>query len=163
MTSMLRSALFTLPLLVVACTSETKVTPAEGQPQTQTPAQTPAQTPTQTPTQTPAQPAAANAPEASAPALADLGKILGAIKDGTTAAAAKPSLDALVQQLEAAKTKAAANATDALGGLGKVAADAAAKLGVGPEVVQQITALLDLPAVKAAIGPTLEKLQGLIK
>ncbi len=73
-----------------------------------------------------------------------------------------------MQQLQAAKAAAPAGAAstvtnaanNAIGGLGKIAGDAAGKLGVGPEIVRAVTALLDTPAIKIVIGSTLEKLSG---
>lgn len=154
-----RTLLLSTALLATACTKETKAAP-----------NTPPATP---PAAGQPQPAAPNAgapvvnkaPEAAAaPSVADLGKVLAGIKDGPTAEAAKAPLAAIVQQLEAAKKAApAAAGTEALSGLGKLAGDAAAKLGVSAETTKQITALLDNPSVKAVIGPTLEKLQGLLK
>jgi hypothetical protein len=69
-----------------------------------------------------------------------------------------------VQKLQGAKTALqGAGGTDAQGVLGKLAGGAAAKLGVSPETMKQISTLLDNPSIKAVIGPTLEKLQGLLK
>jgi hypothetical protein len=113
-----------------------------------------------------AAPAPAPAPKSAAvaaPALADLGKVLGSIKDAPTAEAAKGPLDALVLQLQTAKASVPAGTKDALGGISKLASDAAAKAGVSPEVMTQLASLLDNPTIKAVIGPTLEKLQGLLK
>ena len=90
--------------------------------------------------------------------------MLAGIKDTATATAAKAPLEAIVLQLQTAKNAApAATTTDALGGIGKLVGDAAAKMGVSPEIMKQITGLMDNASVKAAIGPTLEKLQGLLK
>ena len=163
-------------LLITACTHEARpATPTnpETPPTQEQPKSQGATVPTPTPTPTPAPSAstpaahapapAANQPSVAAPAITDLGKILATIKDGPTAEAAKGKLDALVQQLQTAKAAVPPVAKDSLGGLGKLATDAAAKTGVGTEVVRQITALLEIPAVKAAIGPTLEKLQGLLQ
>jgi hypothetical protein len=147
-------------LLLTACSREPEsnnpaptTPPTQEQPKPDAPKVPPASAPTPAENTTPVAP----------PAIADLGKILGTIKDGPTAEAAKPKLDALVHQLQTAKAAVPAAAKDSLGGLGKLATDAAAKIGVGPEVMSQITALLQNPSVKAAIGPTLEKLQGLLK
>jgi len=98
---------------------------------------------------------------ATAPSLADLGKLLSGITDGPTATAAKGKLETLVGSLKSAAGS--APAAGGLGELGKLAGQAATKLGVSPEVMQQITALLANPAVKDAIGPVLEQLQSLLK
>ena len=158
--------LFSTFLLVTACTKTTEVlVPAPATPPVTAPAQ-PAQQPQPA---APAPAAAAPAPDkapapVAAPSVADLGKLLGGIKDGATAEAAKAQLDALVNQLQTTKNATPANAaTEGLGSLGKLAGDAATKLGVSADTVKQITTLLGNPAVKSAIGPTLEKLQGLLK
>jgi hypothetical protein len=145
------ACLFTAFLLAAACTKES----AAATPGTATP-------------QTPSAPAAAQpaaqpaAPTATA-SVADLPKVLAGIKDAATAEAAKAPLDAILQQLQAAKS--AAGTAPAVTGtdLGKLAGDAATKLGASPEIVAQLGALLENPAIKAVIGPTLEKLQGLLK
>lgn len=159
-----RTVLLSTALLATACTKKAEpVTPAPlpaaGQP-----------APAVQPTPAPAAVAPAAAPAAPAgdktvaPSVADLGKLLGGIKDAATAEAAKAPLDAIVQQLQTTKSVAPGAVTpDSLGGLGKLAGDAAAKLGVSADTMKQITTLLDNPSVKAVIGPTLEKLQGLLK
>lgn len=115
------------------------------------------------PQQTPTAPAAGKAAPAATPAIADLPKVLAGIKDAASAEAAKGPLEGIVQQLEAAKSKAAAAPAAAGTDLGKLAGETATKLGISPDTVAQVTALLANPAIKAVIGPTLEKLQGLLK
>ncbi|MEO6596835.1 MAG: hypothetical protein ABIP94_18990 [Planctomycetota bacterium] len=158
----IRRVLLSTALLATACTKKTD-TPVPAAPATPPAATQPK----------PAAPAApahavdkAATPEAraAAPSVADLGKLLSGIKDEATAKAAKTPLDAIVQQLQTTKNAAAPAAKpDALGGLGKMAGDAATKLGVSADTVKQIGTLLNNPSVKAVIGPTLEKLQSLLK
>ncbi|HEX5054013.1 MAG TPA: hypothetical protein VFZ65_19700 [Planctomycetota bacterium] len=157
-----RTVLLSTALLTAACTRETTTLVPD------TPAKPAASQPPKT--ETPAAPVVSKAPDpaaapaAPAPSVADLGKLLGGIKDGETAKAAKGQLDAIAQQLQTTKNAVPAAASpSALGDLGKMAGDAAAKLGVSPDVIKQIAALLADPSVKAAIGPTLEKLQGLLQ
>ncbi len=149
-------------LLAVACTKETPAPTPTTPPQPAAPAAAPDQPPKAMTVET-AQPK----PAAAAPTIADLPKVLGTIVDGNTATAAKGQLEAITQQLQTAKAAAPASATgaakDALGGLGKLAGQAAAKLGVSADTVKQVATLLENPAIKAAIGPTLEKLQGLLQ
>ncbi len=158
----LRIAVFSIVLLASACTSKTD--PAVP---TAPPAGAPAKPETAMPKAASVDqaPASAVAPAAApAPALSDLGKVLGSIKDAGTAGAAKGQLDALVQQLQTAKNAApAAGAKEALGAIGKVAGDAMGKLGISPDAAKQVATLLENPAIKAVIGPTLEKLQALLK
>ena len=164
MKPILLAVLFSTVVLTTGCKkgSET-VAPAPGA----TPPAVGQQQPAAPKTETPAVKAPAPA-AAATPAIADLPKVLAGIKDAATAEAAKAPLDAIVQQLQTAKAAAPAAAapaagTEALGGLSKMATDAAAKLGVSADTVAQITTLLANPAIKAVIGPTLEKLQGLLK
>ena len=176
MKSPLILALFST-VLATSCTKEAGAAPAtpaapaaaHTPPATPPAAKTPA-APVAAPTAAPAvQPAVtpvAAPAELKVPALADLGAFLGNIKDGASATAAKAPLEALLKQLQTTKdaaAPAAGGAADALGGLTKAAAGIASKLGVSEDVVKQIGALLEKPEVKAAIGTTLEKLQGLLK
>lgn len=100
-----------------------------------------------------------------APKVEDLGKVLGGITDGPTAQAAKSKIESLIQQLKAAKNVATSGQ---LGGdLGKIAGAAAAKAGVDltalkAEAKKQVDSLLGNASIKAAIGPTLEQLKGLL-
>lgn len=172
MRTTLHTALLSTALLLSACSPKPEATNP-----TTPPANQPVAVPTPAPVAAPAPlpdasgnpvaapkvtPAANPLPAVPTP-IADLGKVLGNIKDGATAAAAKGGLDALVQQLSAAKTAATGGAEGGLGGLSKLATGAAAKAGLSPDVMATIQSLLDNPTIKAVIGPTLEKLQGLLK
>ncbi len=152
--------LFSTLLLITACKKETAtltpITPptvsADGPKKPEAPKP-----------QVKAAPESKPAPAATT-SVADLPKVLAGIKDAPTAEAAKAPLDSIVQQLQTAKNAAPAAASkDAFGGLGKLAGDAAAKLGVSADTVATVGTLLANPTVKAVIGPTLEKLQGLLK
>ncbi len=165
-------------LFVPSCTKETPATPgtppanvkpAEPTPAAKMPAEAPATTPTPTPAPVVAAKPAEPTPPAAAtpvavPTLAELPKLLAGITNSATATSAKAPLEALVQQLQTQKAAAAPAAkTDTLGGLGKLATEAAAKVGLSPELTKQIGTLLENPEVKAVLGQTLEKLQGLMK
>ena len=100
----------------------------------------------------------------------DLGKLLGGITDGPTAAAAKGPLEAALGQLKnalagadaKAKVESAASGADPVSSGKQMAMDVLAKFGLGAGTVDTITGLLDNPAVKSAIGPMLEQLKGMI-
>jgi len=97
--------------------------------------------------------------------------LLKGITDGKTAEAAKTQLESLTDKLGGALTSlqalGQASAGNAGTGLGDMAMQAAAT--VSPEITkslggiaEQVTRLLGLEDVKTAIGPLLEKLQGLL-
>ena len=101
----------------------------------------------------------------------DLVKLLGGVTDGASAEAAKGPLEtgigALKKALAGADAKAkldgaAGGNTDTAGTAKKMASDVLAKFGLGAGTVDSIAKLLDNPAVKSAIGPMLEQLQGMI-
>jgi hypothetical protein len=160
MKSIASLVLFSALSLAASCSKESQAAgpgtgpaaPAAGAPKAETPA---------VPKTDAAKPAAQQ-PAATA-AVADLPKILAGIKDAETAKSSKGALDTIVTQLEAAKAAAPAPAAGGAVDLGKIAGDTATKLGVSPETVEQVKKLLADPAIKAVIGPTLEKLQGLLK
>lgn len=175
MKSPLILALFST-VLAISCSKSADASPAKTPPAPAdapaTPpaaAKTPATSPAAASSRTPTAPAAA----LKVPTVAELGSFLGNIKDGASATAAKEPLEALVKQLQTTKDAAAPAAGDtsgasgALGGLGKAVSGAvggaAAKLGISEDVQKQISALLEKPEVKAAIGTTLEKLMNLVK
>lgn len=148
-------------LLFTACSPEPTPTPTPKTPPTQPQPSPEVKAPTTAPAVMPDEPV--KPANVAAPALADLGKLLSTVKDAPTAEAAKPQLEALTQQLQTAKKSVSGGTKDALGGLGKLATDAAGKLGVSSEVMTQIKTLLQDPAIAGVIGPVLQKLQGLLQ
>jgi hypothetical protein len=119
---------------------------------------------------------APSAPATAAPAggtssASDLAKVLGGITDETTAKAAKPALDSILASLQsvqnlvggAAQAGTAAPATAGGLDLAKAAGAALSRVGVGADTVQQIQKLLQDPAIKGAIGATLEALLKVVK
>lgn len=167
-------ALVSTTVLFAACSKPTEAA-------TQPPANANAPVPPASPADVPAAPApqpgkvpesptnkpvAAPVTPPAVPTMADLGKLLGSITDGPTAEAAKTQIEAVIQSLES--TKKAATSGQLGSDLGKLAGAAAAKVGVDlaalkSAAMQQVTDLLARPAVKDAIGPTLDRLQSLLK
>lgn len=111
--------------------------------------------------------ATAAAGKAEMPAV-DLGSLLGGVTDQASAESAKQPLGDAVGKLETALEgqKAKANldaATSAAGGTSSSwSTDVLGKFGLGSGTADQIRALLANEQVKAVLGPTLEKLQGLL-
>ena len=119
--------------------------------------------------------AAGAKPNAVATQLLDL---LKGIDSKEAATEAKDQLSSLTDKLsgvlgslKSAAGEAGKEAGEAAGGLGDMAKDIAGKAAdmLSPELKQtfsglseQITRLMDMEGVKSAIGPTLEKLKGLI-
>lgn len=164
--------LFSTTFVFTACGSSTEAAanaPASGSPANASSAQPPAPVYSKAPETPAAKPPvpAANAPtNAPADPTADLGKLLSTITDGPTAQAAKAKLETVIQSLEGMKNAATSGQLGA--DLGKLAGAAASKVGVdlaGWKVAaeKQVTSLLANPAVKGAIGPTLDRLQALLK
>jgi hypothetical protein len=107
---------------------------------------------------------------AEAPAF-DIGKLLGGIKDGPTATAAKGPLEGAIAQLKNALAGAKAQSETAGAGASgadmatmakKMANDVLTKFGISSQTVTTITSLLQNPAIASVIGPALDQLKGLI-
>lgn len=92
--------------------------------------------------------------------LGDLQKTLGGITDGATAQGAKATLDTLVDKVKAAVGDLGGIQKLLDGALGQAGASAS---GVVQSVLKQIDGLLANEQVKAAIGPVLDQLKGLLK
>lgn len=116
---------------------------------------------------------AANAASTAELPTVDLGSMLGGVTDQASAEAAKNPLTDAVGKLQAAldgakaktnleSTAGATGATGAAGGTSNWSNDVLAKFGIGSGTVDQIRSLLANEQVKAVLGPTLEKLQGLL-
>jgi len=160
--------LFSTTFLFTACGSSTEAAtnaPATGSPANASSPQAPAPVYSKAP-ETPAAKPTVPATNAPVDPMADLGKLLSTITDGPTAQAAKARLETMLQSLEGMKN--AATSGQLGSDLGKLAGAAASKAGVdlaGWKVAaaKQVTSLLAMPAVKGAIGPTLDRLQSLLK
>ena len=108
------------------------------------------------------QPTKSVAPGAMNAGGVDIGKLLGGIKDGATANAAKGPLEGAIAQLKNALSGANANAGGSADMAKKLAGDVMAKFGLGAGTLGTITSLMSNDAIKGAIGPMLAQLKSLI-
>lgn len=164
-------ALISTAALLASCGTKTEAAPMAPTPAGVTPTTTPVapannipQAPHQAPAVTPTPAPVATPP--AAPTMADLGTILGGITDGPTATAAKSKLEAVIASVKSAASAATSGQLGA--DLSKLAGTAAAKAGVDmaglkAAALKQVEGLLSNPAIKSAIGPTLEQLVPLLK